>query len=225
MNPFSKTRSVPVGAIAVDADSASSRDANPQELVQLCANQGAPAHETTQAHLPSASRSAVMAARSGEGGHIRVLGNEVGLEHETARAFIEDCARNLEGLLSDRQLRETWGLDDDELVRLADNTPLLGAIKAERERRIRMGDAAREAAQRHFAKAPSILNEILQNETISPRHRIEAAKALGQVAGSGSETPGNRGERFIISINLGEDHKLVREIEVLPRTFHDGEAQ
>ena len=98
MNPFSKTRSVPVGAIAVDADSASSRDANPQELVQLCANQGAPAHETTQAHLPSASRSAVMAARSGEGGHIRVLGNEVGLfflEHETARAFMRTAPATL----------------------------------------------------------------------------------------------------------------------------------
>ena len=94
---------------------------------------------------------------------------------------LSDCARNLEGLLSDRQLRETWGLDDDELVRLADNTPLLGAIKAERERRIRMGDAAREAAQRHFAKAPSILNEILQNETISPGTASKRRKRWGRL--------------------------------------------
>jgi hypothetical protein len=145
----------------------------PYDVVNLTSSVAAT--ETTQTDLPSASPSAVIAARSGEGGQIRVLGNQVSLEDETARAFIEDCARNLEGLLSDRQLTETWGLDDDELVRLADNTFLLGAVKAERERRIRMGDAVREAAQRHFAKAPSILNEILQNETISPRHRIEAA--------------------------------------------------
>jgi hypothetical protein len=195
----------------------------PHDAVDLASSLIATA--TTQTAIPSASRGAVGAARSVEGGHVRVLGNKASFEDETARAFIEDCARNLEGLLSDRQLRETWSLDDDELARLADNAPLLDAIKAERERRIRAGDAAREAAQRHFAQAPSVLNEILHDKTISPRHRIEATKELRQVAGSGAGASGDRGERFIISINLGEDHKLLKEFDAPPRAPQDREAQ
>jgi hypothetical protein len=75
------------------------------------------------------------------------------------------------------------------------------------------------------ARAPSVLNEILQNETISPRLRIEAAKELRQVASGARENMGT-GERFIISIDLGEDRRLVKEFEQ-PGRVHgdDGEGQ
>jgi hypothetical protein len=128
-------------------------------------------------------------------------------------------------LRSDREIKEAWGLDAVDWARLAENTALLNEIKAERERRIRSGEAAREAAQRHYALAPSILNEILQNEAISPRHRIEAAKELRQVAAAARENIGT-GERFIISIDLGGDQRLVKEFDQPARIpGDDGDAQ
>jgi hypothetical protein len=141
---------------------------------------------------------------------VRLRGQVVSVESDTARAFTTDCARNIEGLKSDRELQEDWGLDEPEWARLAENAPLLKAVKAQREQRVRSGEAAREAAQEAFVKAPAILSNILTNETISPRHRIEAAKELRQVAGGGRENTVN-GEKFVIMIDLGNDQSLVKE--------------
>lgn len=161
----------------------------------------------------------------GESGFVRLRGVDVRLDSEPARTFITDCARNIEGLRSDREIKEAWGLDVVDWARLAEHTALLNEIKAERERRIRNGEAAREAAQRHFAKAPSILNEILQNEAISPRHRIEAAKELRQVAGTARESAATT-EKFVITIDLGQDYRLVKEFDQPARIpGDDGGAQ
>jgi hypothetical protein len=143
-------------------------------------------------------------------GRVRVRGVSVNLDSEPAKTFVTECARNIEGLRSEREIKEAWGLDEGEWTALAYNAPVLKAIKAERERRIRSGEAAREAAQQHFAKAPSILNDIMQNDTIAPRHRIEAAKELRQVAGADRDGAAT-GEKFVIVIDLGEDHRLVKE--------------
>ena len=99
-------------------------------------------------------------------------------------------------------------MTDEAWERLADNAPLLKAVQAERERRITSGDAAREGAQRAFAKAPTVLGDILTDKQVSPRHRIEAARELRQTIGNGSDTS-KAGERFVITINLGGDEKLV----------------
>jgi hypothetical protein len=180
---------------------------------------------TTEPDIVSASRGNLLAGRLGETGQVRVRGTNVGLDSEPAKNFINDCARNIEGLKSDRDLQEDWGLNEDEWARLAENTWLLNAIKEERERRIRSGEAAREAAQRHFAKAPSILNGILTNETISARHRIEAAKELRQVA-NGSRESAATGEKIVIMIDLGEDCRLVKEFnQSAPIPAVDGETQ
>jgi hypothetical protein len=88
---------------------------------------------------------------------------------------------------------------------------LLRAVRAHREHRIFTGEAPREAAQRHFTKAPAILNDILTDDQVSPRHRIEAARELRQVAGSGPERAPTPGEKFLIVIDLGGDEKLVFE--------------
>jgi hypothetical protein len=93
---------------------------------------------------------------------------------------------------------------------------LLRAVRAERERRIANGDAAREAARRHFAKAPTVLGDILADDMVSPRHRIEAAKELRQVAGNDPDAT-RSGEKFIIHIDLGADHKLHYEMDLAPR--------
>jgi hypothetical protein len=181
---------------------------------------------TAEGHLPLAPRGATPITRSDELGHVRARGDNVSLDSETGKGFVTDCARNTEGLLTDQQLKEAWGLDESEWTGLAENTPLLNAIKAERERRIRSGEAAREAAQRHFAGAPSVLNQILHNETISPRHRIEAAKELRQVASSAPEDRAAAGEKFVISIDLGGDCRLVKGFDLPTRIpCDDGEAQ
>jgi hypothetical protein len=160
-----------------------------------------------------------------DAGSVHVRGTEVGLDSEPAKKFIKDCARNIEKLKSDRELQEHWSLDEEEWARLAENTPLLNAIKVEREQRIQSGEAAREAAQKYFVRAPAILDQIMENDTISPRNRVEAIKELRAVA-SGARENTATGERFIISIDLGEDRRLVKEFNLPVRVPDgDGEAQ
>lgn len=120
-------------------------------------------------------------------------------------------------MLSDSDIKGKWTLGDQDWINLADNAPLLQAVRAERERRITNGDAAREGAQRYFAKAPIVLGNILTDEQVSPRHRIEAARELRQVAGNELDTVPGAAEKFVITINLGGDEKLVYEKEIAPR--------
>lgn len=109
-------------------------------------------------------------------GIVALRGVPVALDTDVGQAFILDCARNVEGQITDDQIKKKYELSDADWERLAANLPLLRAVRAERERRILSGEAAKEAAQRHLAKAPGVLNGILVNEQISPRHRIEAAR-------------------------------------------------
>src|SRR5207248_9672385 len=109
--------------------------------------------------------------------------------------------------------------------RLADKTPLLQWVRAGRERRILGGEAAREAAQHAFAKAPTILSDILTDEQIPPRHRIEAARELRQAAGTGPETASEAREKFIIHIDFGGDEKLVREFDVPKRPLRSDDGE
>jgi hypothetical protein len=190
---------------------------------RMSPNHDVTATVTNATDLLAASRRGFQAARAD--GRAPLLADSISGESQADKAFITDCVRNIEGLKSDQELKEAWGLDDQAWARLAENGPLLQAIRAERERRIRSGEATREAAQRHFANAPSILNQILQNETISPRYRIEAAKELRQVAGAARENTGT-GEKFVIMIDLGEDHRLVKEFNQPARIpCDDGDAQ
>ena len=141
----------------------------------------------------------------------------VALDSETGQLFIADCARNIEGLLSDLEIRTKYGLTNEDWAGLAGNSYLLSAVRAERDRRITNGEGAREAAQRHLSKAPDVLGAILTDEQVSPRHRIEAAKELRQVAGNDPDTASMPAERFIIHIDLGADEKLVYEAEIASR--------
>ena len=145
-----------------------------------------------------------------DAGSIILRGIPVALGTDVGGAFITDCARHTEGLLPDSEIKNKWGLTDKDWERLAKNTPLLQAVRAERERRISNGYAAREAAQQLFAKAPTVLGGILNDRLVPPRHRIEAAKELRQTA-TGGDTPANSNDKFTITINLGADEKLVFE--------------
>jgi hypothetical protein len=170
--------------------------------------------------MTSKDRSVVAAT-----GTVVIRGNHVSLDSDDGTDFIKNCARNVEGLLSESELKAKYQLSDDDWAGLAKNEQLLRAVRTEVDRRIANGECAREAALRHHARAPSILNEILQNETISPRHRIEAAKELRQLAGSPRENNAP-GEKFIINIDLGEGRRLVKEFEQSARIpGNEGDAQ
>jgi len=75
-------------------------------------------------------------------------------------------------------------------------------VQRQKERRVRDGTAAREKAQWLFVQAPDVLGNILNNTMTSPRHRIEAAKELRQVALGGPEATPATSEQFIIRIDL-----------------------
>jgi hypothetical protein len=148
-----------------------------------------------------------------------VLGTiPVAFESEAGKSFITDCARNTEGLLSDLEIQTKYGLTNEDWDGLAENSRLLDVVRVERDRRVLSGEAAREAAKRHFAKAPNVLGEILADEQMSPRHRIEAAKELRQAASSDPTNASGPAERFVINIDLGGDEKLVFEKEIARRT-------
>jgi hypothetical protein len=151
----------------------------------------------------------------------------VALASDVGGAFISDCARHIERLLTDDEIKDKWELSEEDWAGLADNAPLLQAVRAERERRICNGDAAKEAAQRHFAKAPTVLGDILTNELVSPRHRIEAARELRQAAAGGETQDSASQEKFIIQINLGGGEKpLIYEKDRAPiEPQRDGRKQ
>jgi len=158
-------------------------------------------------------------------GSVVLGGVAVSLGSDVATDFTTDTARHLEGLLPEKDLRTKYELSDDEWSRLAGNEQLLRAVRAELDRRITNGEAAREAAQKYFVRAPGILDTIMENDTISPRHRIEAIKELRQAAGGARENAAT-GERFLITIDLGEDRPLVKEVNLPVRVPDDqGEAQ
>jgi hypothetical protein len=143
-------------------------------------------------------------------GSVVLRGEPVNLETEVGRQFVTDCCRNLEKLLSDKEVQQKWGLSDATWAGLASNTSLLTAVRAERTRRVHSGEAVREASQYQLLRAPNVLGGILTDENTAPRHRIEAAKELRQAAGDAVEAM-NEKEKFTLIINLGGDEKIVLE--------------
>src|SRR5215471_8007635 len=103
-------------------------------------------------------------------------------------AFITDMARYAVGVLTEAQVKKKYRFDDDTWMRLGENDKLIDAIEAEKTRRIRRGDSARERAQLLFADAPTVLGSIMNDPSSSARHRIESAKELRVVADNGPET-------------------------------------
>jgi hypothetical protein len=160
-----------------------------------------------------------------DSGTLFLRGLRVGLDTEVGREFISDCARHTERLIPDADMKAKWGLTDQDWAALADNGPLLRAVRSERQRRVVTGQTAREAASQFYAQAPNVLGDILTDGSVSPRHRIEAAKELRAVATAG-ERSDRRPERFTVTINLGDGDKRVIELDGTRRDISpfDGEA-
>jgi archaeosine-15-forming tRNA-guanine transglycosylase len=101
-------------------------------------------------------------------------------------------------------MRRKYCFADGAWGKLGDNEALIEAIEAEKIRRVRDGSAARERAQQLFATAPSVLGDILHDDSASPRHRVESARELRQIAANGPEAA-PAADRFVITINLGAE--------------------
>ena len=149
---------------------------------------------------------------------VMLRGVSIPLASDVGGAFIADCSRNRERLVSDNQICEKYGLSLNAWAEIAQNKAVRLAVNAEHERRIRNGDAAKEAAAKLFAEAPTVLGNIMNDPHSSPRHRIEAARELRATANTGAERTGNTSDRFIITINLGSDEKLKINKRIAPLT-------
>jgi hypothetical protein len=149
---------------------------------------------------------------------VTLRGISIPLNSDVGGAFIADCARNRERLVSDGQICEKYGLSLNAWAEIAQNKAVRLAVNAEHERRIRSGIAAQESAAKLFSEAPEVLGTILRDQHASPRHRIEAARELRATANTGAERTGNTSDRFIITINLGSDEKLKINKRIAPLT-------
>src|SRR5436190_2141667 len=97
------------------------------------------------------SSTAVVATTPGEAGDSSTQGEAkagglvlggvpVALDADVGRAFIADCSRHTEGLLCDGEVMAKWQLTPEYWRGLENNTPLLQAVRAERDRRVANGD-------------------------------------------------------------------------------------
>ena len=116
--------------------------------------------------------------------------------------FVVDCVRAAEGLITDKELVEIYEITPADWQNIAKDVALGRAIRAERDRRVRNGVAAREAASRHFVKAPTILDKIMTDEQANARHRIEAIRELRQTALPENQNAPSQSDRFVIRIDL-----------------------
>jgi hypothetical protein len=135
-------------------------------------------------------------------GSVVLRGIEIDLDSDIGCGFVTDCARFCEGPLAEDQIKTKYKLTDTDWERLAENEPLVQAVQREKERRIANGAAAREKAQHLFLTTPDVLNGIIHDANLSPRHRVDACRELRAVATSGSESTPATGDQFIIRIDL-----------------------
>jgi hypothetical protein len=152
------------------------------------------------------------------GGTVVLRGIVVEIDGAVGQAFVTDVVRHIEDLMPADALRSKYGLLDDAAYEaLGSNEALQRSIAAAKTRRIHSGEAARERAQHLFLTAPTVLGEIVRDASMSPRHRIEAARELRQVAANGpTDERKNDKERFHIVLNFGAS-KINKTVELPPK--------
>ena len=152
-------------------------------------------------------------------GDVIQLRSPIDLNSDLGRAFVVDATRAGEGLISDKELQEIYDLSPADWQNIVKDTALGRAIRAERDRRVRTGIAARESAAKHFVKAPGILDQIMTDAQSNARHKIDAIRELRATA-AGSSGLASQGEKFSIIINLsadGVDHTVERTFDITPK--------
>ena len=126
----------------------------------------------------------------------------VDLNSDLGHAFVVDATRAAEGLITDAELSEKYELSPADWQAITKDKALGHAVRSERERRVRSGQAVKEAAAKHLVKGPGILDSIMSGPDSHPKHKIEAFKELRTTAAIGDNAEGRSGERFVIHIDL-----------------------
>ena len=142
-------------------------------------------------------------------------GQPIPLGDDISPELVADLARYAEGVLTEAFVRRKYRFDESTWERLGDDDTLVEAIETEKIRRIRDGSTKREKSQQRVTQAPDVLNDIMLDANASPRHRVDAAKALDAFAANGPEAK-PASDRFQITINLGADHteRFSKSIEI-----------
>jgi hypothetical protein len=119
--------------------------------------------------------------------------------------LIEDLCRYSDNILSEKQVRQKWHLADDLIWHaMGTDEAFVEKVELERVRRIRNGATKRELAQLHIVKGPAVLDNIISDPKANPRHKVDAIKALDQLAGFAPVTTAEQ-DRIFIKIDLGAD--------------------
>lgn len=127
----------------------------------------------------------------------------IDLNSDVGHAFIQDATRAGEGLISDEELREKYELSPADWATICKDKNLGNKIRAERERRVRSGQAAREAAARHLVKGVGIVDGIMSSTESHPKHRLDAFRELRSTAAVGVDGEGRQdNSRFVIHIDM-----------------------
>ena len=103
----------------------------------------------------------------------------IDINTDVGRAFVVDATRAGEGLITDKELQEKYELSPADWQNITKDMALGRAVRAERERRMLDGTAARESAARYFVKGPTILDQIITDSKSNPRHKIDAIRNCG----------------------------------------------
>ena len=140
----------------------------------------------------------------------------IDINTDAGHAFVIDATRAGEGLITDKELQEKYELSPADWIAITKDKALGKAVRAERERRVLDGTAARESAARHLVKGPGILDEIMTGAQSHPKHKIEAFKELRTTAAVGSNDRPRESERFVIRIDLTAGGG---EVEVIEKTI------
>ena len=121
--------------------------------------------------------------------------------------FVQDMARFSEALTDESAIRKKYRLTESDWEKLGSDDDLVRAITDEKVRRVRDGSSKRERAQALIVKGPAILDSIASDVNASPRHRVDAIKALDSFTnGPGDTAPA--ADRFQIIIRLDADTTL-----------------
>lgn len=161
-------------------------------------------------------------------GDIVNLHTPIDLASDAGHAFVIDATRAGEGLITDQELQQKYELSPVDWQNFIKDRELGRAIRDERDRRVRNGSAAREAAAKAFVRAPGILDQIMSAAQSNPRHKIDAIRELRATAAGSDDSPASRGEVFSIVINLGadgSDHIERHEFDVTPKPQLDLEGK
>jgi hypothetical protein len=134
---------------------------------------------------------------------IGLHGPRIDLASEEGHQWVIDCCRAGENLLSDAELSEKWDLNDADWIAIRKDKALERAVRLERERRVRTGQAVKEAAARHLVKGVGIVDEIMSSADSHPKHKLDAFRELRSTAAVGADAEGRPGtELFVIKIDL-----------------------